>query len=332
MLLRNSNIYPALFFVLISTSIFNSCKKPGIDVKSSVIALGTTDDLFKIKRYDDHTFYLCGGVTGKGFIMKSIDSGATWQVLRNDFPGKIFDVDFISAQKMIAVTEKINFNITNDDWQTWFYTTPAIDEFPMTAYDSDMFSIDMVNDSIGFSCGGTVYPHGVIYRTNDGGLTWHYTYKPHEMKSVLMFNETTGYASGYGAIYKTTDGGLNWNLTDAENDYFMGLANSEINHVFAVGYQGSIIDTYIGTEHWNKKNKSNKPFDKRIHFNCIEFYDNKTGAVAGANGVIYITQDGGENWGEAYPFDGTQINSIVFTNANSGIAAGANGNLFKFQF
>ncbi|MEO8149414.1 MAG: YCF48-related protein [Bacteroidia bacterium] len=301
-------------------------------VQFSAIETNTTDDLFKIKKADAHTFYLCGGVNGSGFIMKSIDAGATWTVAQNNFPGKIFDLDFINSQKMIAVSEMITFYLTGDEWQSWQYIIPPTGEYPLTGYDSEMFSIDMVNDSIGFSCGGKQYQHGVIYRTVDGGITWRYIYKEHEMKNVLMMDATTGYASGYGVIYKTADGGDNWNVTSAENDYFTCMAKSESNHVFAAGYQGSILDIYNSSDNWSNKNKSNKPFEKRIHFNCIDFYNNKTGAAAGVNGIIYITQDGGENWEEGSAFDATQINSIVLTSENSGLAAGAKGKLYKFQF
>ncbi len=56
------------------------------------------------------------------------------------------------------------------------------------------------------------------------------------------------------------------------------------------------------------------------------------GAAAGVNGVMYITRDGGNTWKAGSGFDGTQINSLLLTSVNGGLAAGEKGKLFKFQF
>ena len=290
-----------------------------------------TGDLSGIKKSNDSTYYLCGGSEGSGFILQSVDGGSTWQTLRNDFPWKIFDIDFMPSGRQVAVSEGINFNVTDDNWFSYRYYTPSNDQFPQTGYDSDMFSVDMINDSIGYSCGGTVYQHGVIYKTTDGGVTWRYTYKPHKMRSIIMLNENQGYTAGYGVIYKTTDGGTNWNLTNAGNDYYTCLTHSTADNCFAGGYQGSILKA-TGIDDWNTKNKCNQPFEKRVHFNCINFFNNLAGAAAGENGVIYITTDGGNNWSEGYSFEGSSINSIILVAENQGYAAADNGRLFHFQF
>lgn len=325
------SLFGIYFILLPALLLLFSCRKNEIEIQFIQISSGTSADLLKIKRLKANEIYLCGGKDSSGFISKSTDEGNSWLLLQNNFPGKIYDMDVIDTGKMIAVSEKIVFYRTADDWKGWEYITPARNEYPETGYDSDLTSVDMINDMMGYACGGKIYRQGVLYRTWDGGTTWQFTYKEHEMKSVVMLDAQSGYASGYGVIYHTNDYGATWNITNAADDFFTCMSKSSPEHVFAAGYNGSIADTYKNGK-WSTKEKGNKAFGERVHFRCIDFFNNMVGAAAGANGVIFITRDGGYIWEKGTAFDRAQINSILLISENSGLAAGENGKLFKFQF
>lgn len=318
--------------LLITIVFLSSCKKDSISIQYNSINTGITSDFYKIKKAGGDTIYLCGGNDTSGFILKSTDNGTTWKNFQNGFWEKILDLDFANNHTILAASRYINFFRTIDNGSTWQMITPSTDQYPLSGYEANLYSIDMVNDSIGYACGGQNFQQGFIYRTNDGGTTWHLKYCQHEMRSVLMYDAFTGYAAGYGVIYKTTDGGENWNVTNASNDFFTGICKSSANQFYSCGFEGSILNTKIESKSWNTKNKSNKAFSKRTHFNCIHFYDSKTGAAAGVNGVIYITHDGGNSWLAGEGFDETQVNSILLISTNTGIAAGNGGRLYKFDF
>lgn len=324
------NLNSVLLIFLISTLLI-ACKKEKLSIQYTAINTGVTSTIYKLKQVSADTIYLCGGGDSSGFILRSADGGKSWQNFQNNFWEKILDLDFSGDQLIIAVSQYINFFKSNNKGLTWKLVTPQAGQYPLGAYAANMYSIDMVNDTIGFACGGENFQQGFIYRTNDGGETWLVTNKNHEMRSILMSDIDNGFASGYGVVYRTSDGGVNWNVTAADNEFYTGLCSANNETVFASGFNGGIKQGAFGSDNWSTKIKSNG-VGKRIHFNCIDFYNTQIGVAAGTNGVIYITTDGGANWSEGQAFDGALINTVLLLSVNDGLAAGKDGQLFHFSF
>ncbi len=324
------NLKATLLF-LIASVVVVSCKKDKTPIAFTSVNSGVTSTIYKIKRATSDTLYLCGGNDSSGFIMQSTDAGNTWKNFQNAFWGRILDVDFAGDSLIIATSKDINFFKSSDKGITWKLVTPLAGQYPLSAYAANMYCIDMVNDSIGFACGGEYFQQGFIYRTIDGGDSWQLTNKNHEMRSVLMTDANNGFACGYGVIYRTDDGGKNWNLTDGDNEFYTGLCTSDKVNVFASGFNGGIKQGTFGSNTWNKKLKSNG-VGERIHFNCIDFFTNSIGVAAGTDGVIYISKDGGTNWSAGSAFDNTLINSVLLLSTTEGLAAGKDGKLFRFSF
>lgn len=317
--------------LLIYILVFISCKKDKVAIQYNVINAGVTSTIYKLKQVSTDTLYLCGGADSSGFILRSTDRGNTWQNFQNTFWERILDVDFAGDSIIIAVSQYINFFKSSDNGQSWKLVTPTAGQYPLGAYAANMYSIDLVNDSLGFACGGENFQQGFIYRTTDGGETWTVTNKNHEMRGILMNDTNSGFAAGYGVIYMTTDGGDNWNITDADNEFYTGLCATNNETVFASGFNGGIKQGTFGSDSWTEKLNSNG-VGKRIHFNCIDFFNSMIGVAAGTNGVIYITTDGGTNWSEGEAFDNSLINTVLLLSANDGLAAGKDGKLFHFSF
>lgn len=323
--------FKTIILVSISTLLTGSCKKETIPIAYTPIVSGVSSTIYKIKSVTPDTLYLCGGTDSSGFILLSTDAGKTWKNFENGFWERILDLDFANDSIVIATSKDINFFKSSDKGITWKLVTPVAGQYPLSAYKANMYSIDMVNDTIGFACGGEYFQQGFIYRTIDGGNSWQLTNKNHEMRSVLMADANNGFACGYGVIYRTADSGITWNLTDGDNEFYTGLCSADKKNVFAAGFNGGIKQGNFGSDAWNKKLKSNG-VGERIHFNCIDFFDNNIGVAAGTDGVIYISRDGGTNWTAGSAFDNALINTVLLLSNTEGLAAGNDGKLFRFTF
>lgn len=75
--------------------------------------------------------------------------------------------------------------------------------------------IQMVNENVGY-LGGEVNGYGVMYQTNDGGITWVRMYDliGADLKKVIQFSGSNMIAIGEkGTILNSTDGGTTWHLS-----------------------------------------------------------------------------------------------------------------------
>ena len=75
--------------------------------------------------------------------------------------------------------------------------------------------IQMVNENVGY-LGGEVDGYGVMYQTNDGGITWVRVFDliGADLKKVIQFSGTNMIAIGEkGTILNSTDGGTTWHLS-----------------------------------------------------------------------------------------------------------------------
>lgn len=75
--------------------------------------------------------------------------------------------------------------------------------------------IQMVNENVGY-LGGEVNGYGVMYQTNDGGMTWVRVFDliGADLKKVIQFSGSNMIAIGEkGTVLNSTDGGTTWHLS-----------------------------------------------------------------------------------------------------------------------
>ena len=146
--------------------------------------------------------------------------------------------------------------------------------------------------------------NGVIYKSsNTGGVfTWQQinptrNKRLNTIADVYYDNIIT--AGEKGTILKTIDGGDNWidlSISDTTvnfNRVLLGINVNAWNFVWLVGDNGKIfVSTDYGYE-WNEKisGTTENLYD-------IVFKNPNEGVVAGANGVVRYTSDGGMTWQE----------------------------------
>jgi photosystem II stability/assembly factor-like uncharacterized protein len=90
--------------------------------------------------------------------------------------------------------------------------------------------------------------------------------------------------------------------------------------VFAVGYAGCVARSDDSGETWARINTYS-----RSDFLCVSFSDSKNGSMADANGMVWLTGDGGITW---LPFNvrtNPRLASIYMGDNFTGWAVGRNG-------
>ena len=146
--------------------------------------------------------------------------------------------------------------------------------------------------------------NGIIYKSsNTGGVyTWQQI-NPNRNKRLNtiadVYYDNIIAAGENGTILKTIDGGANWidlsvpDTTINFNRILLGLTVKAWNYVWLVGDNGKIfVSTDYGYE-WSEKisGTTENLYD-------IVFKNPNEGVVAGANGVVRYTSDGGMTWQE----------------------------------
>lgn len=175
----------------------------------------------------------------------------------------------------------------------------------------------MVSPTVGF-VGGV----DGIFKTTDGGQNW--TLLPYFVSTLetldsiyfqamnshyLYFeNESVGYSVGWDAlgnrefIIKTTDGGQTWEIQHYFNpdpsafqvpeERLRDIERISSDNLVAVGYRGRMLITTDGGQHWETKTSNTTK-----NLEAVDFFDAYSGIAAG-DGIILLTQDGGNLWTE----------------------------------
>ena len=179
---------------------------------------------------------------------------------------------------------------------------------------------------------------GFVGRTRDGGLTWTYTsgavFAPSarvgcELVAVHFFDAERGAAAGCGAFISTQDGGNSWDQAFSPPSrllWTMQFIDSQ--HGWAYGEGDSFVSVDAG-QVWRKRESS----DGNITGQAIQFLDPNIGWLAGKNGKLMRTGDGGQSWtAVALPFAGEgrrDLLAIHFVDAQRGWVVGEEGTILS---
>ena len=188
------------------------------------------------------------------------------------------------------------------------------------------YSCSFININTGFVCGQS----GSLYKTINGGNNWNKLISGInniDFNTVYMVNNSIIYiGSDSGRIIKSTDGGINFVIQQAPT---LGSITQLffINEQLGFGsvYNGKVIKTTDGGQTWTYIQLT--PY----YLNSVYFITPLIGYAVGGtfNPLIFKTTDGGNNWFSQYPPSSSQyLNSIYFSDTNTGIAVGRGGTIF----
>jgi len=220
------------------------------------------------------------------YILKTTDAGINWS--SELFPAgmEFFRAIFFLNEQQGFLADRFTYYTTNAgiSWNLSHRDSDLVANFPM-------YQIKMLDDQIGFACGGVLDNAGVIWKTTDGGINWKTNgISPDEIFEMHIFDS------------------LNILALSGDPEYRYGVG---------------LIKSSDGGESWSYQ-------ELPINAVCfgIDFKNRMEGWSAAGFKFLY-TSDGGNIWNETEVPDSSVVFDLTFIN-NKGFACGQNGVLFKY--
>jgi photosystem II stability/assembly factor-like uncharacterized protein len=304
----------ALFFLTIITS----CqKKITLNITQILVDTITRQNFQDILFLNKDTLLIVGGVRyTNGQMITSFDGGATWHL--KDTISKWIISGIAMQNKTIyatGVTGKIfQSNNFGNSWTN--HQTPEW---------SDLERIIAPSDSVLIAIGSS----GFVQRSNNG--IWHSDNLKRQLNAITFTSANIGYIAGYGAIYKTKNAGRSWEILDAKGDNFCGLYFFDDVNGFAIGREGTILETSNGGKTWRMHRNGNNILNATWQFNDIVFTDVSTGYICGANGLLLNSTDGGSSWKKADYFSDLTVRKLYSYDKKNVWMVGDGGSVFKIE-
>jgi photosystem II stability/assembly factor-like uncharacterized protein len=224
---------------------------------------------------EDHSTIFMSG--NDGIVIRSIDSGATWQTMNTGTPEQLWGLHFLNTDLGFAVGSNGTIIRTRNGGTDWENVPSGISNL--------FYDVFFTNQGIGFASGSNV-----LYKTVDSGETWQPVLDfPFEapadwIRSIKMVNELTGYAcADIGRIYKTTDGGDQWvRLNSGSQEALFDIDFTDELNGKVCGFNGTILTTTDGGQNWKQLNS---PLGKE-HLYSIDMVSKDIGYIGTHMGHI----------------------------------------------
>jgi photosystem II stability/assembly factor-like uncharacterized protein len=227
---------------------------------------------------------------------------------------KFYDVQALEPEKAVIVGYGGKILVTSDMGRTW--------ERRESGTRRGLYNVDFVDDTHGWISG----QDGIILRTTDGGKTWE---RQKSGTTLYLFgldfvSQQEGWVVGDQATYMhTVDGGQTWKLNKfsasanlsedeelvAADPILYGVQFLDANTGWVVGEFGKIYHTTDGGKNWTEQQESllrggmvkvgGRAVTRAVDipsFFGVHFIDPMNGLVAGLDGTVAKTTDGGVNW------------------------------------
>ena len=185
-----------------------------------------------------------------------------------------------------------------------------------------LMDVAFVTEQVGWVVGRS----STILKTTDGGASWISQQAPinQDFISVFFIDANIGWVSGsLGGIIKTTDGGNSWISQNSGLDYQIeSIFFTNENNGYAVvndwswDRYGAILQTTDGGQNWIKK-------VEHTSYGLIDVYfiDEQKGYALGSNGLLWSTNNGGQDWNYDFLSD-IWLYSVCFVNETIGWISG----------
>ncbi|MDH5720477.1 MAG: YihY/virulence factor BrkB family protein [Spirochaetia bacterium] len=143
---------------------------------------------------------------------------------------------------------------------------------------------------------------GLILVTEDGGKKWRPNYHPHvreNFNDIVTINQDTLVIAGDSyALLTSKDSGKSWEIP-VNFEATRTIENENLRSVYVLkdkimicGDQGVLLTSSDAGVNWQKKRLGARKYD----FNKILFINAKKGLIAGEDGIMAYTKNGGYDW------------------------------------
>lgn len=261
-------------------------------------------------------------VGNHGTILQTTNGGENWNLTYVSYRNDFRSVHHVSGTTVfVAGTEGIILRTTNSG-NSWERISSNITDTISSIYFTDQ------------NFGYVACNRGKVFKSTDGGITWNEQSSgiTTALNSIFFLNQDTGYVCGdNGRVIRTTNAGSNWNsIANIQGVDYNSVWFRDYNYGFiAGGSQGNreFRRTTNGGQSWLAVLLAISAGE----LTQIVFVDNNTGYISGKLNTLFITTNGGVNWG----FDNTitqasfGFNTIHFNSPQEGYLAGTYGILYK---
>ncbi len=289
-----------------------------------------------------------------GAIMKTTDSGITWDIYTSLIQNKLNSMYFLNDTLGYAAGNNFTILKTTDFGNSWcsdisnptsnlinahfFNKKKAI----IIGQSGEIFSFNnenlellanfsslseffcwlhFTNDATGF-----IGAKNKILKTTDQGVTWlideSFPQSGFVMSSCSFFNNNLGFIALSSAIVKTSDGGNSWQLLNRDINsrtiYFVD------EHILLSGsWDGEIYRSTDQGESWLHIYSTGPGT-----ISDFKFLSRETGFAINWSGDVYKTTDGGYSWRSTHLSDFCRLHDINFIDAGNGYIVGDDGKIF----
>jgi photosystem II stability/assembly factor-like uncharacterized protein len=256
-------------------------------------------------------------VLGNNSVNYTSNGGLNWVVLDSSSSSRA-GVSFLNqhtgwvcgASGMVKKTTNGGYN-----WIT--VSTGSID---------DLKAISFFNSNYGIAAGDW----GKIFSTTNGGSNWSMFTDPYMgfFTFVNYKDLQNAFVSGLGSnIYKTTNNGLNWSLVYVYANIISTIKWNSAGTGFAFGTPGDIFNTFNNGSSWNRL----QPNGLNMQIFGASVSPGGTIWVAADSGMILNSTNSAQSWNPLIRdyITKSDLNSVFFTDNNTGFACGNNGVIIK---
>ncbi|MBS1516373.1 MAG: T9SS type A sorting domain-containing protein [Bacteroidetes bacterium] len=251
-----------------------------------------------------------------GPALKTTNGGLNWTALQMP-PGYFQSIYFLNSQTGWICGDSMKVAKTTNSGANWTVQYGASSMSPLV-------SIEFCDSLFGWTYASF---GGYNYKTTNGGTNWVSFTNPGSFSNIKIFflNSLTGWAIGTSStsqIRKTTDGGATWfsQFNTNPNNLSVHFVNSQTGWICGGEF---ISKTTNGGTNWNDKAYPGK------YFRAIKFYNANMGLCIGANGDIFATVDGGNNWSSQSRIYCSSLNTISFIDNTNILIGGDAGIILK---
>ena len=239
---------------------------------------------------------------------------------------------FIKKLTLISICQAVSLSAiagVSDGFESAYKPMPA--QISPYALRAQMLGISAKGSAI-----VAVGEHGVILRSDDGGLKWKQMPSPIDvtLTSVAFVSDKKVIVVGHGGvILQSGDSGLNWSIKNYEpknNKYYLIVKFINDSRGYITGTDGEVLTSNDGGESWERSVLTSADGMQGHIFGITE--SSSRMVAVGEKGAVFVSKNRGGSWQQMEsPYAGSFFGVTPLT-ADRYLIYGMRGRAYILQF